>query len=70
MVTEIAALQSRNQTKDRELAEAQQQLREKVSARKTCFFCYLNNLCSTLIPDCRRNSYNQVRGKRWQSNNS
>ena len=31
LVTENADLQSRNQTKDRELAEAQQQLREKVS---------------------------------------
>ena len=31
LVTEIADLQSRNQTKDRELAEAQQKLREKVS---------------------------------------
>ena len=30
-MTEIADLQSRNQTQDRELAEAQQQLREKVS---------------------------------------
>ena len=30
-MTEIADLQSRNQTLDRELAEAQQQLREKVS---------------------------------------
>ena len=30
-MTENADLQSRNQTKDRELAEAQQQLREKVS---------------------------------------
>ena len=31
LVTENADLQSRNQTKDRELAEAQQQLREQVS---------------------------------------
>ena len=31
LVTENAALWSRNQTKDRELAEAQQKLREKVS---------------------------------------
>ena len=31
LVTEIADLQSSNQTKDRDLAEAQQQLREKVS---------------------------------------
>ena len=30
-MTENADLQSRNQTKDRDLAEAQQQLREKVS---------------------------------------
>ena len=30
-MTENANLQSRNQTKDRELAEAEQQLREKVS---------------------------------------
>ena len=30
-MTEIADLQSSNQTKDRDLAEAQQQLREKVS---------------------------------------
>ena len=33
-MTENADLQSRNQTKDRELAEAQQQLREKVSDKK------------------------------------
>ena len=31
LVTENADLHSKNQTKDRELAEAQQQLREKVS---------------------------------------
>ena len=31
LVTDIADLQFRNQTKDRELADAQQQLREKVS---------------------------------------
>ena len=71
LVTENADLQSRNQTKDRELAEAQQQLREKVSARKAHFFWYIKNLCSTSIPDCRRNSYtikrnsyNPVRGRR------
>ena len=60
------------QAKDRELAEAQQQLGEKVSARKTHFFWYIENLYSTLlIPDCRRNSYtikrnsyNPVRGRR------
>ena len=51
------------QAKDRELAEAQQQLREKVNARKMLFLL--------LIPDCRRNtytikrnSYNLVRGRR------
>ena len=51
------------QAKDRELAEAQQQLREKVSARKS--------ISSVLTPDCRRNSYtikrnsyNLVRGRR------
>ena len=70
-MTENADLQSRNQTKDRELAEAQQQLREKVSARKTHLFWYIKKLCSTLlIPDCRRNSYNPVGGRRRQSNNS
>ena len=42
LVTENADLQSRNQTKDRELAEAQQQLREKVSF-------YLSRHCNTNV---------------------
>ena len=64
-MTEITDLQSRNQAKDRELAEARQKLREKVSARKTHLLWLIRNFCSTLlIPDCRRNSYNPVRGRR------
>ena len=61
LVTENADLQSRNQDLQsrlhRERTEAQQQLREKVNARKTPFFW-------CLIPDCRRNNYNPVRGRR------
>ena len=52
-MTENAYLQSRNQTKDRELAKAQQQLREKVNGVK----CVNNVWCVTRGPsDCRRNS--------------
>ena len=41
------------QAKDRERAEAQQQLREKVNGVK----CVHNGLCGTRgHPDCRRNS--------------
>ena len=41
------------QAKDRELAEAQQQLREMVNGVK----CVLNVWCVTRVPsDCRRNS--------------
>ena len=40
------------QAKDRELAEAQQQLREKVNGVK----CVHNVWCVTGLPDCRRNS--------------
>ena len=56
-MTENADLQSRNQIKDRELAEAQQQLREKVRAteREGEFFL-LSRHCIPLT--CRRN--------RWQ----
>ena len=36
LVTENSDLQSKNQTKDRELVEARQQLREKVNVKQTC----------------------------------
>ena len=39
------------QTKDREIAKAQQQLTEKVNGVK----CVHNVLCVTSPPDCRRN---------------
>ena len=100
LVTENADLQSRNQTKDRKLAEAQQQLREIVNFQLFiqalqfhCFFwlaggtdgewcwdpfqiteregeCRIYFSHTLHIFDCRRNSCNPVRGRRWQSNNS
>ena len=52
-MTENIDLQSMNQTKERELAEAQQQLREKVNGVK----CMCSVLCVTRSPpDCRRSS--------------
>ena len=52
-MTENADLQCSNQTKDWELAEAQQQLREKVNGVK----CVHNVWCVTRgPPNCRRNS--------------
>ena len=39
------------QTKDREIAKAQQKLREKVNGAK----CVHNVFCVTSPPDCRRN---------------
>ena len=59
LVTENADLQSRLH---RERTEAQQQLKEKVSYYKNPFLLLF--LTILLIPDCRRNSYNPVRGKR------
>ena len=64
LVTENADLQSRNQTKDRELAEAQQQLREKVSLINSgignplfSLTCRRNRWLMMLrsIPDCSTN---------------
>ena len=42
-------------------------LREKVSVEFNFTFLTANH---ALIPDCRRKSYNPVRGRRRQSNNS
>ena len=64
-MTENADLQSRNQTKARELAETQQQLREKVSVvhsgTKRIYALPLTRRKSYTI---KRNSYNPVRGRR------
>ena len=61
-MTKNADLQSRNQIKDRKLAEAQQQLIENVRGRKC--------ISLVLIPDSRRNSYTIMRNSYTIKRNS
>ena len=66
--------QSLAQTKDSELAEAQQQLRQKVSVKSFLVISemilqyskYFSNIC---LHDCRRNSYYPVRRRKRQLDN-